>query len=459
MITPIDRQIIEANAITPPDALSTGTIGSSSGSDTSKRSFIQQEFENLSVSPINPLKDSTSSLTRSRSTHQGLNSSDSWCDLLSSSVSRDSMRKDDIIIPSFSVNTWRSSLRPSKSRTPLNEERSEKSVGISSNNPFLNTIFKTAMFNYNIDLPLCMACAKIYLQSLQDELDYVEYDIESYEDYCTQLDHGYFNTDHYSEEIQKLDTTKNDIFNKLEELRTNQEQLSIEIEASKEEEEQLKIQTIEYWAMKNVEDHKILLAQNEMTSIENSDNFIDRLEILRSSNVVQDAFQISTDGHYAMINGLRLSKLPVFTADIMEIMSALGFLGHLFVVMTNSFGIKYKMFYPKISGSNILMIRIKDKSAFQLSAENEGLRAKLGLHKSNTLGAFLRCVVEFIEKIHSKDPNFEINHTIDFESCTIDDAILKKGIQAPDEHFTKGFKSLLTILKRILLWLTENKYL
>lgn len=461
--SPFDGQTQEAQTDTPPDASSNGITGSSSSSDTStKQNGVPPEFENINTTPpllVRDLNMMNSHKLSLSSTAYSINVNDSWSDMVSTSVSRDSMRKDDIIIPSFSSNTWRSSLRPSKSRRAKYNEGVENKTISSSSNPFLKSIFKSAMYYFNIDVPLCTQCANVYLTTLQDELDYLEYDIESYEDYSTQLDHKYYDTDHYSENIQTLNEAKKTYHSKLEQLLTLQQELNVDIENIAVEEEALKQETAAFWNQKNHLDQNVLLVLNDSTAIVNNQKLLEKLDLLRSSNVIHDAFHISTDGHFATINDLRLVKLPVLTADITEISSALGFVIHLFVVMVNCFGMKFKTYSPKISGSNMQMVRMKDNSLFELCAEHDGIRAKFGLKKSQTISAFLKCITEFIEKIQTKDSEFLFDHNIDYESCIIDESNLKKGIHAPEEHFTKGFKSLLTVLKRILLWLTQNKYL
>lgn len=381
----------------------------------------------------------------------------------SMSVTRESMRKDDLLIPSsFSSQTWRSKLRtpkPSTKKIIQDEDDTTVNSSLSYDPHFLSSLFKLLSETYNTDLPLCSNCGKNVLNSLQDIIDYLDYDIESYDEYLEHLDHPYFDQDHFSESLEELDRRKNQLSADLEHIKKKLDDIEIKYEKMKQEELEIQNSMREYWEEKKATEIRRKMINDKMLSLENSENLKARLELLRTSNVVNDSYYIDVIGHYSVINNLDLCKLKIYRVESHKINSALGFVSNLFIVLAKHLNCTFSEYVPLVSGSTIKLLRLNDKTIVQIDKENEGLMAKLGFQKSTTMSGFLSCISEMVDKIKEYDRNFDIPHKINKETCSIDNICLKKGLNSPDEQFTKGFKYLLSNLKLILLWLIENQKL
>lgn len=381
----------------------------------------------------------------------------------SMSVTRESMRKDDLLIPSsFSSQTWRSKLRTPKHSTKkviYDEDDSKINLSLSYDPYFLSSLFKLLSDTYNSDLPLCSNCGKIVLNSLQDVIDYLDYDIDSYDEYLEQLDHPYYDMDHFSESLEELDRKKKQLSEDLENIKRKLDNIEMKYEKIKQEELEIQNSMREYWEEKKATEIKRNMLNKKMLRLQNSEKLKSRLELLRTSNVVNDSYYIDVMGHYSVINNLDLCKLKIYRVEPHKINSALGFVSNLFIVMAKHLNCTFNDYVPLVSGSTIKLLRLNDQTIVQIDKENERFMAKLGFQKSAAMFGFLSCVSDMIDKIKEFDKNFEVPYKINKETCSIDNICLKKGLSSPDEQFTKGFKYLLSNLKLILLWLIENQKL
>lgn len=68
----------------------------------------------------------------------------------------------------------------------------------------------------------------------------------------------------------------------------------------------------------------------------------DALDRLKRTNVFDDAFHISHDGHFATINGFRLGRLPAQPVEWAETSAALGQVMLLLHTMARHTGYKFK---------------------------------------------------------------------------------------------------------------------
>eukprot|EP00301_Raphidiophrys_heterophryoidea_P021865 c6169_g1_i1.p1 GENE.c6169_g1_i1~~c6169_g1_i1.p1 ORF type:complete len:583 (+),score=130.09 c6169_g1_i1:35-1750(+) len=209
----------------------------------------------------------------------------------------------------------------------------------------------------------------------------------------------------------------------------------------------------QYWADLNDLELTALRVQEQRDGVtQEVDIFSNHLEELRQTNVLNDAFHIWVDGHFATINGFRLGSLPSlrdqFKVEWDEINAALGQTVLLLVSIADFVGYEFKGYSLRARGSFSKIFRRDDRAEAVLHGPPgffaKALMADTPLNRGLTW--LLGCVQELAVYIQSKDPSFQLHYGI--ENDTIGALSVKYG---NDELWTRAMKYLLTNLKCLLL--------
>eukprot|EP01084_Bolivina_argentea_P081892 148290_1 len=154
------------------------------------------------------------------------------------------------------------------------------------------------------------------------------------------------------------------------------------------------------------------------------------LEMMKRTNVFDDAFHIYHDGHFGTINGLRLGRLPSVSVEWEEINTGLGQCVLLLDVLAQRCKAKNFKFggfelYPMGSFSYI-----KEKRKNAKSATTHHMYGSTGLFGykqcDKALECFLQCIKQFADWMTHQDNKFYLRYQI--EGHQIGDAKTKKFV-------------------------------
>ncbi|KAJ7525962.1 hypothetical protein O6H91_17G076200 [Diphasiastrum complanatum] len=245
------------------------------------------------------------------------------------------MDESFVVLPSAAASMYRyeasgdgSGPQPSGSGAIIINTQHTNNASFNASVNVLTRVFELASAQTQVEQPLCLECMRTLSEELDKQVEEVTKDIKAYEVCLERL--GKEQYDALSEE----DFVKEKI--KIEE-EENQLKIAIE-EVEKENEEVLaQLQELElksknfneleerYWhdcndfrlqLMAHQEDRDAVLAKIEVSQAQ--------LEMLKCTNVLNDAFHISHDGEFGTINNFRLGRLPNVPVEWDEINAAWG---------------------------------------------------------------------------------------------------------------------------------------
>lgn len=188
------------------------------------------------------------------------------------------------------------------------------------------------------------------------------------------------------------------------------------------------------------------------------------LDMMKTTNVFDDAFHISHDGHFGTINGLRLGRLPSVAVEWEEINTGLGQCVLLLDVLAQrckSKNFKFKTYelYPMGSFS---YIKEKNKSNKSNAMEHHmyGSTGLFGYKQCDkALECFLQCIKQFADWMHSQDDKFQIRYKI-HKKHEIGDGKKEKYVSIrfagnTEENWTQALKYMVIDLKYLLAWVAR----
>eukprot|EP00007_Cunea_sp_BSH-02190019_P005720 CAMPEP_0174237838 /NCGR_PEP_ID=MMETSP0417-20130205/9428_1 /TAXON_ID=242541 /ORGANISM="Mayorella sp, Strain BSH-02190019" /LENGTH=437 /DNA_ID=CAMNT_0015316625 /DNA_START=77 /DNA_END=1388 /DNA_ORIENTATION=- len=179
----------------------------------------------------------------------------------------------------------------------------------------------------------------------------------------------------------------------------------------------------------------------------------DQLEHLRRTNVYNDAFLISQDGHFGTINGFRLGRLQTHAVDWNHINAAWGQAALLLVTMARKLRFKFERYRLLPMGSFTKVQRLDNGAVFDLHSSSDiSSRLIWYRHFDSAMVGFLRCLYELAMHASSRDLHFKIPYPI--EDDRVGGMSIRIG-QGNDQAWTKALKYMLTDLKFLLAWLSK----
>jgi beclin 1 len=178
------------------------------------------------------------------------------------------------------------------------------------------------------------------------------------------------------------------------------------------------------------------------------------LHDMQSCYLLNRAFFIWFDGHFGLINGFRLGRLPSQPVEWMEVNAAWGDVCLLLVTMAKKAGFSFSQWLPIAAGSQSRIESVTDKKSFEMYGSNEisfNILFWKGRYDS-AMVAFLCCVKQLADFFQRQCPEFAVPHKIDKE--TIGDINIKYS--AGEATWTRALKFLLTDLKFMIMYLAAN---
>ncbi|KAL6069902.1 Vacuolar protein sorting-associated protein atg6 [Balamuthia mandrillaris] len=271
-------------------------------------------------------------------------------------------------------------------------------------------------------------------------------------------------TSPYLNRIQRVDAEIKQLED--EEKALKEQLLMIEAERKQLEDEeqdlkrdQAKIEDIErrYWENYNEFQAKLHAFQEERDAVKMSiEKANSQLELLKKTNVYNDAFHVWHDGHFGTINGRRLGTLPSQQVPWDEINAAWGQATLLLYTIAKQLNFTFSSFRLVPMGSSSKVIKLEDESEYELYGANDYKVLKVFWFRrfDTAMMGFLKCLKELGDYVESEDKRFRLPYRMDRDK--IGKMSIKNQFNSP-ETWTKALKYTLTNLKWLLAWMARRQ--
>jgi len=332
----------------------------------------------------------------------------------------------------------------------------------------LTRLFDLFSARTGVSHPLCVGCHSKLLNAFDTKLNELSEERKEYERTIQQLQLQQAQTPgpSTSQEDDAVDAAEEEALSreeaeleeKLAQLRKEKQALNIEY--SNLDSESIRLSELESAFWKEYEEYSLALRnvteeQNEVNNqIKQAQT---QLERLKRTNVFDDAFHISHDGHFATISGFRLGRTPAQHVEWAETSAALGQVMLLLHTMARHMNYKFKKYRLLPMGSYSKMARLDDLSTtYELYGSNDLILGRLFWFRrfDTALVWLLECIKEFAEFATSIDPDFQLKFPI--QNDLIGGYSIKLQFNN-DTKWTRALKYMLTNLKYLLAWCAKRK--
>ncbi|XP_044480537.1 beclin-1-like protein isoform X1 [Mangifera indica] len=343
--------------------------------------------------------------------------------------------------------------------------------GFHSTITVLKRAFEIATTQTKVEQPLCLECMRVLSDKLDKEVEDVTRDIEAYEA-CLQLleveSQDVLGEADFLKEKLKIEEEERKLEAAIKETEKQNAEVHAELKELELKSKRFKELEERYWQEFNNFQFQLIAYQEERDAISAKIEVSQaHLELLKKTNVLNDAFPIFHDGEFGTINNFRLGRLPKIPVEWDEINAAWGqacLLLHTMCqyfrpkfqirdILTVTFSYQIKILpmgsYPRIMDSN---------STYELFGP---VNLFWSTRYDRAMTLFLTCLKDFAEFAHSKDlennipPDkcFKLPYKIEndkVENYSITQSFNKQ------ENWTKALKYTLCNLKWALYWFVGN---
>ncbi|KAF0902682.1 hypothetical protein E2562_018309 [Oryza meyeriana var. granulata] len=228
----------------------------------------------------------------------------------------------------------------------------------------LKRAFEIATSQTQIEQPLCLDCMRLLSDKMDKEIEDVNTDIKAYEACLQRLEQETYNIlseADFQKEKQKIEEEEKKLKGAIEEAEKQYSEICSEmkgLETKSKQFEELEerychdLNSFQFQLTSHQEERDAVLAKIEVSQV--------HLELLKRTNVLNDAFYISHDGVIGTINNFRLGRLPNVQVEWDEINAAWGQAALLLHTMAQYFTPKFQYrikihpmgSYPKVTDIN-----------------------------------------------------------------------------------------------------------
>ncbi|KAL7239065.1 hypothetical protein ACSBR2_005041 [Camellia fascicularis] len=326
----------------------------------------------------------------------------------------------------------------------------------------LKRAFDIATTQMQVEQPLCLECMRVLSDKLDKEVEDVNRDIKAYEACLQRLEgetRNVVSEADFLKEKLKIEEKERKLEAAIEETEKQCEKVTAELKELELKSSRFNDLEERYWHKFNNFQFQLILHQEERDSvlakIEVSQA---HLELLKRTNVLNDAFPIWYDGEFGTINNFRLGRLPNIPVEWDEINAAWGQACLLLHTMAQYFRPKFSYrikilpmgSYPRVMDSNNIPYDLFGPVNLFWSTRYD-----------KAMALFLTCLKEFAEFANSKDKEsnippekcFKLPYKI--ENDRVENYSITQSFNKP-ENWTKALKYTLWNLKRTLYWFVGN---
>ncbi|XP_031121675.1 beclin-1-like protein [Ipomoea triloba] len=351
---------------------------------------------------------------------------------------------------------------PSQEDGPTSAPIQPNNSGFNSTITILKRAFDIATTQTQVEQPLCLECMRVLSDKLDKEVEDVNRDIKAYEACLQRLDGEARNVlteaDFLKEKLKieeeerQLEAAIEETEKQCAEVTAELKELELKSSRFKELEEKywLEFNNFQFQLISHQEERDAILAKTEVSQA--------HLELLKRTNVLNDAFPIGHDGEFGTINNFRLGRLPKIPVEWDEINAAWGQACLLLHTMAQYFRPKFPYRIKILPMGSYPRIMDTNNNTYELFGP-VNLFWSTRYDKAMTL--FLNCLKEFAEFANAKDrennippeKRFRLPYKIEndkVENCSITQSFNKQ------ENWTKALKYTLCNLKWVLYWFVGN---
>ncbi|RLN24728.1 hypothetical protein C2845_PM07G33250 [Panicum miliaceum] len=334
--------------------------------------------------------------------------------------------------------------------------------GFHSSVTVLKRAFEIASSQTQVEQPLCLECMRVLSDKMDKEIEDVNADIKAYEACLQRLEQEPYNilseTD-FQKEKQKIEEEEKKLKAAIEEAEKLYSEVSSEMKDLEIKSKQFEELEERYWHEFNSfqfqltshqEERDAIFAKIEVSQV--------HLELLKRTNVLNDAFYISHDGVIGTINNFRLGRLSNVEVEWDEINAAWGQAALLLHTMAQYFTPKFQYrikIHPMGSYPRVTDIH---NNTYELFGP-VNLFWSTRFDKAMTW--FLTCLQEFAEfainldKENNVPPekSLKLPYKIDGDKVGSHTIVLSFN---KNENWTKALKYMLCNLKWVLYWFIGN---
>lgn len=343
-----------------------------------------------------------------------------------------------------------------------NGQLNPNTSGFHSTITILKRAFQIATEHTEVQQPLCLECMRVLSDKLDKEVEDVNRDIKAYEACLQRLEgeaHDVLTEADFlreklkiEEEERKLEVAIAETEKQCAEVNAQLKELEMKSDRFKELEERYwhEFNSFQFQLISHQEERDAILAKIEVSQA--------HLELLKQTNVLNDAFPIWHDGEFGTINNFRLGRLPKVPVEWDEINAAWGQACLLLHTMCQYFTPKFHYRIKILPMGSYPRIMDTSNNTYDLFGP-VNLFWSTRYDKAMTL--FLTCLKDFAEFARMKDlennipPDkcFKLPYRI--ENDKVEAYSITQSFNKP-EHWTKALKYTLCNLKWALYWFVGN---
>lgn len=260
------------------------------------------------------------------------------------------------VSPQPSANGHEAKMKPKQAGAMPQDPSSDPKQSLSHQIESTARLFEILSSRSDLDHPICTECTDLLLSSLQSRLSASTKERDAYITFLKSLTNAVPTPADVSKAQSTLtmsSTAEARAFSELVGLEKEKASLDAEIAELEAESVALDAEEQSFWRSRNAFALTLSSFQNERDALNAAyDHDTQQLERLQRTNVYNDTFCISHDGHFGTINGLRLGRLPPpNNVDWTEINAAWGTTSLLLVTVADKLGFTFKGYRIKPMGS------------------------------------------------------------------------------------------------------------
>ncbi|RAL38735.1 hypothetical protein DM860_002713 [Cuscuta australis] len=387
----------------------------------------------------------------------------------SSQFGRAGMEESFVVLPPPAASVYHQCAIASDGAAGTNQDDPTSGVPIHPSNPcfhstitMLNRAFEIATTQTQIEQPLCLECMRVLSDKLDKEVEDVNRDIKAYEACLLRVEgeaRSVLTEADFMKEKIKIEEEEQQLEAAIEETEKECAEVTAELKELELKSGRFKELEEKYWQEFNNFQFQLISHQEERDAIlAKTEVSLAHLELLKRTNVLNDAFPIGHDGEFGTINNFRLGRLPKIPVEWDEINAAWGQACLLLHTMAQYFRPKFPYRIKILPMGSYPRIMDTNNSTYELFGP-VNLFWSTRYDKAMTL--FLNCLKEFADFANGKDREnnippdkcFRLPYKIEsdkVENCSITQSFNKQ------ENWTKALKYTLCNLKWALYWVVRN---
>ncbi|OMO64297.1 Beclin family [Corchorus capsularis] len=330
--------------------------------------------------------------------------------------------------------------------------------GFHSTITVLKRAFEIATTQTQVEQPLCLECMRVLSDKLDKEVEDVTRDIEAYEACLQRLEgepRDVLSEADFRKEKAKIEDEEKRLKAAIEEIEKQNAEVNAELKELEQKSNRLKELEERYWQEFNNFQFQLIAHQEERDAIlAKTEVSQAHLELLKRTNVLNDAFPIWHDGEFGTINNFRLGRLPKIPVEWDEINAAWGQACLLLHTMCQYFRPKFHYRIKIIPMGSYPRIMDSNNNTYELFGP-VNLFWSTRYDKAMTL--YLTCLKDFAEFANSKDqennipPEKRFSLPYKIENDKVENYSITQSFNK-QENWTKALKYTLCNLKWALYW-------